>query len=78
MSDTARESFTDKVSSALKASPTRRRRRRRRALTVPQPDDSKTMTEQAGDTVKGAADSAASALQPQVRPSCAATSHGFD
>ncbi|EGN99718.1 hypothetical protein SERLA73DRAFT_179870 [Serpula lacrymans var. lacrymans S7.3] len=47
MSDTGRQSLTDKASSAVK------------------PDSQKSMTEQAGDKVKGYADSAASTVQPQ-------------
>lgn len=38
-------------------------------MTSLKPDQQKTSTEQAGDTVKGKADSTASSLQPEVRGS---------
>ncbi|KAG1751568.1 heat shock protein 9/12-domain-containing protein [Suillus paluster] len=51
MSDTGRQSMTDKAASTMK------------------PDSQKSMTEHAGDKVKGVSDSVASTLQPQSEKS---------
>ena len=68
MSDTGRQSLTDKASAALKVCAPKVASRRR-TLTITQPDSEKSTTEHMGDKFKGKTDSAASSLQPQSEKS---------
>ncbi len=67
MSDTGRQSFTDKVESAVKVVPNRLVMFSRSNVVPPQPDSQKSTMENIGDNVKGTFDSAASTMQPNVR-----------
>lgn len=67
MSDNTRESFTGKASAALKVRLIICGKSEVNMGIPPQPDQQKSSTEQAGDTLTGKTDSAASKLQPDVR-----------
>ena len=70
MSDTGRQSLTDKATAALKVRvPTLCTRQDRPLTRRSQPDSEKSTTEHFGDKLSGKTDSAASTFQPQSEKS---------